>query len=314
MRVVALAGGVGAGKFLRGLIEVVAPSDITVIVNTGDDLVLHGLHVSPDLDSVTYWLADVADRERGWGRRDETFRAWEEIGRLGGVAWFRLGDLDLATHLVRTDILRGGGTLSEATRRITDAFGIEAQVLPMTDDAVTTRVEVATEADPLDLHFQEYWVARGARDEVVAVRYEGATAARAVPAALEALARADAIVICPSNPVASIQPILAVADLRAAVVARRDRAVAVTPIVGGAPLRGMADRLLPAVGHEVSATGVARMYRDICSAFVVDRRDEAESMRIREETGLRVAVTETVMTDDAAAADLARVAIEAVAG
>ncbi|HVM12393.1 MAG TPA: 2-phospho-L-lactate transferase, partial [Actinomycetota bacterium] len=287
---------------------------ITVIVNTGDDLVLHGLHVSPDLDSVTYWLADVADRERGWGRRDETFRAWEEISRLGGVAWFRLGDLDLATHLVRTDILRGGGTLSEATRRITDAFGIEAQVLPMTDDAVTTRVEVATEGDPLDLHFQEYWVARGARDEVVAVRYEGATAARAVPAALEALARADAIVVCPSNPVASIQPILAVADLRAAVVARRDRAVAVTPIVGGAPLRGMADRLLPAVGHEVSATGVARMYRDICSAFVVDRRDEAESMRIREETGLRVAVTETVMTDDAAAADLARVAIEAVAG
>jgi len=309
MRVTALAGGIGAGKFLRGLVRAVPPMDVTVIVNTGDDVTMHGLHVCPDLDSVTYWLGDVFDRERGWGRREETFRATEELGRFDPeMAWFNLGDLDLATHLFRSNLLREGATLSEATARVAARFGIESRLLPMSDDPVTTRITVVADGEELDLHFQEYWVRRGGRDEVKSVRYEGADAARAAPEVLEAVAGADAVVLCPSNPVASLGPILAVPGVREALQARVANVVGISGIVGGAPLAGMADKLMPVAGVEVTAAGAAECYRGLLSAWVVDEADLSLVARI-EATGLRVGVTDTIMTDDAKAEDLARFAL-----
>lgn len=313
MRVVALAGGVGAGKFLRGLARVVDPAELTVIVNTGDDMDLFGLRICPDIDSVTYWLAGVADRERGWGRRGESFRALEEVKRLGGQGWFALGDLDLGTHLARADMLASGAGLSEATALIASSLGVEATILPMSEDRVTTRVEVLAEGgEHLDLHFQEYWVARGARDEVKSIRYEGADAAVPAPGVLDALEAADAILICPSNPVASIGPVLSLDAIRDA-VAGRD-VVGVSPIVGGAPLLGMADRLMPAAGLEVSAFGAASAYRALATGFVIDERDVELAGRIEQDLGMRVAATDTIMTDDLVAERVARTAMELFGG
>jgi LPPG:FO 2-phospho-L-lactate transferase len=309
VRVTALAGGIGAGKFLRGLVRAVAPADVTVIGNTGDDITMHGLHVSPDLDSVTYWLGDVFDRERGWGRRDETFRATEELRSFDPQqAWFNLGDLDLATHLFRTNLLAAGKTLGEATAAIAARFGVGPTLLPMTDDPVATRIVVVSDGAELDLHFQEYWVRRGGRDEVKSIRYEGADRARPAPGVLEALADTDAIVLCPSNPVASIGPILAVPGIRDALSARRSDVVGVSGIVAGAPLAGMADRLMPAAGAEVSAAGAAAWYEGLLAAWVVDDADRALIPRI-EATGIRAGATDSVMTDDARAEALARFAL-----
>jgi LPPG:FO 2-phospho-L-lactate transferase len=311
MSIVALAGGVGAGKFLRGLVRVVPPEGVTVVVNTGDDIVVHGLHVSPDLDSVTYWLGGVADRERGWGLEGETFRATEELRRLGAPgSWFGLGDLDLATHLYRTSMLREGRSLSEATAALCERFGVPCRLLPMSDDVVTTRVDAVDESGrALDLHFQEYWVQRGAADEVKSIRLDGVERARPAPGILDAIAAADTVVVCPSNPVVSIGPILAVPGIREAVAGRRDRVVGISPIVGGAPLRGMADRLLPVAGVEVTAAGAAEFYGDLLGAWVIDDRDEALAARIAG-TGVRVGVTDTIMVDDAKAEALARFALD----
>jgi len=309
MRVTALAGGIGAGKFLRGLVRVVAPELVTVIVNTGDDITMQGLHVSPDLDSVTYWLGDVFDRERGWGRRDETFRATEELRSFDPEqAWFNLGDLDLATHLFRTNLVAAGETLTSATAAVARRFGVVPRILPMSDDPVTTRISVVADGEELDLHFQEYWVRRGGRDEVKAVRYEGAERSRPAPDVLEALTAADAIVLCPSNPVASLGPILAVPGIREIVGARRTDVVGVSGIVAGAPLAGMADRLMPAAGAEVTAAGAAEYYRGLLGAWVVDDADRALIPRIVA-TGLRVGATDSIMTDDAKAEALARFAL-----
>ena len=309
MRVAALAGGIGAGKFLRGLVRVVAPENVTAIVNTGDDVTMHGLHVSPDLDSVTYWLGDVFDRERGWGRRDETFRATEELRSFDpDQAWFNLGDLDLATHLFRSNLLRDGETLTGATAAVASRFGVVPRILPMSDDPVATRIAVVADGNELDLHFQEYWVRRGGRDEVKAVRYENADRSRPAPGVLQALSNADAIVLCPSNPVASLGPILAVPGIREGVAARRSDVVGVSGIVAGAPLAGMADRLMPAAGAEVTAAGAAECYRGLLGAWVVDDADRALIPRI-EATGVRVGATDSIMTDDAKAEALARVAL-----
>jgi LPPG:FO 2-phospho-L-lactate transferase len=309
VRVAALAGGIGAGKFLRGLVRAVSPEDVTAIVNTGDDITMHGLHVSPDLDSVTYWLGDVFDRERGWGRRDETFRATDELRSFDPAqAWFNLGDLDLATHLFRTNLLAQGKTLGESTAAIAARFGIESTLLPMTDDPVATRIVVVADGAELDLHFQEYWVRRGGRDEVKAIRYEGAERASPAPGVLEAIAGADAIVLCPSNPVASIGPILAVTGIRDALSARRSDVVGVSGIVAGAPLAGMADRLMPAAGAEVTAAGAAACYEGMLAAWVVDDADRALIPRI-EATGVRAGATDSIMTDDAKAEALARFAL-----
>jgi LPPG:FO 2-phospho-L-lactate transferase len=313
MRVAVLAGGIGAGKFLRGLVRAVDPSDVTVVVNTGDDIVMHGLHVSPDLDSVTYWLGDVFDRARGWGRRDESFRATRELASFDpDRAWFSLGDLDLATHLYRTARLADGATLSEVTVAIAARFGIAARLLPMSDDPVTTRIEVVADGEPLDLHFQEYWVRRRGRDDVKGVRYAGSETARPGPEVLEALEDADTIVLCPSNPVASLGPILAVNGVREALARRRAVVVGVSGIVGGAPLAGMADRLMPAVGLEVTAAGAAAAYDGLLGAWVIDDVDGSLAPRI-EATGVRVAVTDSIMREDDDAEALARTALGLVA-
>ena len=313
MRVTALAGGIGAGKFLRGLVRVVAPGDVTVIVNTGDDITMHGLHVSPDLDSVTYWLGDVFDRERGWGRRGETFRATDELRSFDpDQAWFNLGDLDLATHLFRTNLLAAGKTLSEATAAVAARFGIGATLLPMSDDPIATRITIASDGAELDLHFQEYWVRRGGRDEVKTIRYEGADRARPAPGVLPTIANADAVLLCPSNPVASIGPILAVPGIRHALSARSSDVVGVSGIVAGAPLAGMADRLMPAAGAEVSAAGAAAWYSGLLAAWVVDEADRELIPRI-EATGVRAGATDSIMTDDAKAEALARFALDMLA-
>ncbi|HJS25594.1 MAG TPA: 2-phospho-L-lactate transferase [Actinomycetota bacterium] len=313
MKVAALAGGIGAGKFLRGLVRAVPPGDVTVIVNTGDDVTMHGLHVSPDLDSVTYWLGDVFDRERGWGRRDETFRATEELRAFDpDMAWFNLGDLDLATHLFRSNLLAAGASLSEATERVAARFGVGVRLLPMSDDPVETRITVVADGEELDLHFQEYWVRRGARDEVRTIRYEGADAAHPGPSVVDAIATAETVVVCPSNPVASIGPILSVPGVRSALASRREDAVGISGIVGGAPLSGMADRLMPVAGVEVTAAGAAACYDGLLGAWVIDDADAALAARI-EAAGVRCGVTDTIMVDDPTAEALARFALALVA-
>jgi LPPG:FO 2-phospho-L-lactate transferase len=311
VKIAALAGGIGAGKFLRGLARVVPGGDLTAIVNVADDVTIHGLHVSPDPDSVTYWLGDAFDRERGWGRRDETFRATEELRAFGADdAWFGLGDLDLATHLYRTQLLAEGVPLSGVTEQVCRRFGVTTRVLPVTDDPVQTRIDCLDRVTgaPLDLHFQEYWVRRRADDDVKGIRYEGAREARPAPGVLDAIANADAVVFCPSNPVVSIGPILAIPGVRDAVARRRQHAVGVSGIVGGEPVSGMADRLMPAAGIEVSAAGVAAHYAAFLSAWLLDDTDRGLAPRV-EGLGLRCGVADTIMTDDERAEAVARAAL-----
>ena len=315
MKVTALAGGIGAGKFLRGLRRVVPDGDLTVIVNVADDIVIHGLRICPDPDSVTYWLGDAFDRVRGWGRRDETFRATEEVAAFDpDRAWFGLGDRDLGTHLYRTALLAEGVPLSEVMRRVGERFSVGARLLPASDDRIETRIDclAAETGEPLDLHFQEYWVRRRGTDAVTGVRYDGASTARPAPGVLAAIANADAVVFCPSNPVVSIGPILAVPGIRDAVEAVRSRAAGVSGIVGDGPVAGMADRLMPAVGIEVSAAGVATHYRNLLSGWLIDRVDAA-SVSAVEALGLHCAAMDTIMVDDERAAAVARGVLELVA-
>lgn len=301
MHVVALAGGVGASRFLAGLVQVVAPSELTVVANTGDDILLHGLHVSPDLDTITYTLGGGVHPDQGWGRADESETVATELAeRYSRPSWFTLGDRDLATHLVRTEVLGAGGTLSEATAVIARAWGLGFRLLPMTDDPVETRIDTV---DGRDLHFQEWWIAEGAAPDVAAVRLAGAAEARPAPGVLDAITTASVVVLCPSNPVVSIGPILAVPGIRDAL--RTARVVGVSPIVGGRVVRGMADRLLPAVVVETSATGVADIYADLLDGWVIDEEDRAAAL-VLERRGLRVTVTDTIMRTPAVAAGLAR--------
>jgi LPPG:FO 2-phospho-L-lactate transferase len=299
---VALAGGVGAAKLLRGLVAVVPPSDITAVVNTGDDVVLHGLHVSPDLDTVTYTLAGAVNPETGWGLTGETWAAMEALDRYGGLTWFRLGDRDLATHLYRTQRLRDGATLSTAAREIGEAWSLGLHLLPMSDDRVETRVTVAGEGE---IGFQEYFVQRRHSVPITGVRFVGAEAAKPAPGVLDALAEASRVVFCPSNPIVSIGPILAVPGIREAVAARRDDTVAVSPIVAGAALKGPADRMLTELGQEASVAGVARLYAPLAATLVVDTADAARAEEV-EAAGMRCVVAPTVMRTAEDAAALAR--------
>ncbi|HZP31484.1 MAG TPA: 2-phospho-L-lactate transferase [Acidimicrobiia bacterium] len=309
----ALAGGVGAARFLRGLVEVVDPGAVTAVVNTGDDDEFHGLWVSPDLDSVTYTLADAHNPETGWGLAGETFRTIGALERYGVPTWFRLGDRDLATHLYRTQRLRAGATLTEATAEIAAAWGLRSRLLPMTDDRVATRITVREPSGhEVELAMQEWFVRHRAEPPVVAVRFEGAERARPAPGVLEALESAETIVVCPSNPVISIGPVLAVPGIRDVLVRRRDRVVGVSPIVGGRPVKGPADRLMGPLGIDVSCIGVARAYRDFCSTLVIDATDAADAPAV-DALGVRAVVADTLMRDARVAAALAREALAAVA-
>ena len=311
--IVALAGGVGAAKLLAGLVTVVDPPEVTAVVNTGDDLELHGLYISPDIDSVTYALAGLDNKATGWGVVDETWTVAENLKAIGGVAWFQLGDRDLATHLFRTQRLSEGATLSEATAELTAARGVRAHLLPMSDQPVRTKVTLAEPppGEPQEVAFQDYFVRLGHALPVASLRFSGAEAARPAPGVLEAIAAAEIVICCPSNPVVSIGPILSVPGIVQALEARRDRVVGVSPIVAGTALRGPADRLLRELGHEVSALGVARLYAPWVGTLVIDEADEGLAGDI-EALGVRCVVAETVMADTTRAADLAKVVLGAV--
>lgn len=304
-----LAGGLGAARFVRGLVGVVAPEDVTIVGNTGDDIRIYGVHVSPDLDIVTFMLAGVLDEERQFGLRGDTRAIMDELAAHGHETWFALGDQDFAVCAARTMWLDAGVPLHECAARIADRFGVRARILPMTDDPVHTAIGV----DDGEIHFQEYWVRRGAADPVRSVRLIGAERATPAPGVLDAIASADTIVIAPSNPVVSIGTILSVPGIRDAVRAADAPVVAVSPIIGGRVVRGMADKLMPAIGAEVSALGVARLYADVLDAFVLDTADAGLIGRI-EELGVRVRATSTLMTDAAAAATLAKETLEFARG
>ena len=313
--VVALAGGVGAARFLRGLVRVVPPRDVVAIVNTGDDRSFYGVHVSPDLDIVTYTLAGRVDPEKGYGLAGDSFAVVDALARFGHETWFRLGDRDLATCLHRTIALGEGAGLAAVTDEIRRALGVETRILPMSEDPCPTFVDLA---GGRRVHFEEYLARDGAPDEVVGVDLSAAKQALPGPGVLEAIAGARAILVCPSNPVVSIGPILAVPGVQEAIAASQARTVAVSPIVAGAPVKGPADRLLRGIGVEVSARGVADSYRELIDGFVLDERDAEQRVAI-EELGLlrtrrvgklRVAVTDTLMRSPEVAAGLARRALE----
>ncbi|HWP61993.1 MAG TPA: 2-phospho-L-lactate transferase [Candidatus Binatia bacterium] len=307
MRVVELAGGVGGAKLAHGLAAHLGP-DLTVVVNTGDDLERHGLVVWPDHDTVLYTLAGLDDRERGWGLRDETWTVMAQLERLGEATWFRLGDRDIATHLLRTEALHAGRRPTEVALDLQRRFGITPRILPMSDDPVRTVVDT----DVGRLEFQEYFVRLRQGPTVRAVTFVGIEAARPTPEVEAAIAAADLVVLAPSNPIVSIGPILAVPGLRDRLLARRATGlpvVGVSPIVAGRALKGPADRMLASLGHEVSAAGVATIYRDILTGFVLDALD-AELAPAIETLGLRVLVTDTIMTDDAARARLGEAVLD----
>ncbi len=305
-RVTVLAGGVGGARFLQGLIDVIDPAAVTIVGNVGDDLEPYGLHVSPDLDTVLYTLTGRIDAEKGWGVRGDTPRALEQARALGADAWFWLGDLDLGLHLARTELLRQGLPLSAATARLAAAMGLRATLLPATDDRLRTMITIPDG----EVDFQTYYVRRGHADPVLRIRFDGAEAARPAPGVLEAITAADVVVIAPSNPFISIDPILAVPGIRAAVAARRERVVAVSPIVAGKALRGPAAAMLSSLGHETSAVGVAGLYRSLASSLLIDCEDAAAAGRV-EALGLRPRVTGTVMVDVAASRALAAEALAA---
>ena len=303
-RIAVLCGGVGAARFLSGLVDVVDPAQVTAIVNVADDDEFHGLHVSPDIDTVLYTLGGLVHEEQGWGRRDETFTTQTELARLGEDAWFRLGDRDLAMHIHRTRLLREGRSLTEVVDGVRRALGIAATVLPATD--TVQRTHVRTDAGWIG--FQEYFVKRRTADEVRELRFEPEAAP--TNAVRAAIANADIIVIAPSNPFVSIGPILSLTGLRDDIHGARATVVAVSPIVGGAAIKGPAAAMLEAFGHDVSALGVARLYANIADAFVLDTEDSALAPAIAE-LGLRPSVVPTIMRDRATRAELARSTVAA---
>ena len=301
MKVVALAGGVGGAKLAAGLQAALPPGNLTVVVNTADDFDLWGLHICPDLDTVTYTLAGVVNPETGWGMENETFDTLDMLSRYGEDAWFKLGDRDLATHILRTSRLRSGESLTSVTSAISGALGIPASILPMCDDPVSTVLDTPAG----ELEFQEYFVRRGQRDEVHGITLRGIQDARPTSPVFDALSGAEAIVFCPSNPVVSIGPILAVPGMREAIAASRAPKVVVSPIIGGRALKGPADRMLASLGHEVSSVGVARMYEDIVDGMVIDSVDEDVREEIFE-LGMDVHATDAVMRGEPDRERLAR--------
>ncbi len=301
-----LTGGTGGAKFIQGVVRVVPPEQLTIIVNTGDDLAWWGLHVSPDVDSILYALAGLLSRERGWGIEGDTFTCLDRMRRLGAPAWFQLGDLDLATHLRRTELLQSR-TLAEATADLARSLGVQARMLPMSNQRVETRVRTAAG----ELSFQEYFVRERYRVSVSGVRFEGAEQAQPAPGIIEAIRDADAVLIAPSNPVTSIGPILSVPGIRDALRATSAPIAAVSPIVGRAAVSGPAGDLMKAQNLPVSIVGVAQAYRDFLDLLIADERDRSASGEV-EALGIRVQFADTIMSSDQAKTELARVALAAV--
>lgn len=306
-----IAGGVGAARLLGGLVEVLLPSEITAIVNVGDDTELHGLAISPDLDTITYTLAGEIDPDRGWGLAGESWQAMDTLGRYGGVTWFNLGDRDLGTHLYRTHRRSEGAPLSVITAEIVAGWELELRLLPVTDDPVRTMITVTDPgaSEPIEIGFQEYFVQRRHSVPVTSLRFAGANAARPAPGVLAAIAEAETVIIAPSNPLISIDPVLAVPGVRAAIEARRDRCVAVSPIIAGAAIKGPADRLMRELGQTSTVVGVAELYADLASVLVIDEAD-AELASAVEATGMRCVVAPTIMSSPALAAALGRTVAE----
>ncbi len=291
--VLALAGGVGGAKLVLGLSKVLTADELTIVVNTGDDTIFHGLHVSPDLDTVMYALAGLTNAETGWGVTGDTFNSLAQLKRFGSSVWFNLGDKDLATHIRRTELLRNGATLSEATSFLCSSLEICNRIVPMTDDPVHTMVETADGVLP----FQAYFVREQCRPVTLAIRYEGAEAARPSPGFLEALETASHLIICPSNPFLSVDPILALPGVRQRLERFAGRRLAVSPIVGGAAVRGPAGKLMGELGHDVSCVGVARYYQGLCDIFIIDEVDEGCAGEI-EALGMKVHSAPTIMNND----------------
>ena len=293
-QVTVVSGGVGAARLLRGFHRSV--DDLTAVVNVADDMVLHGLHISPDIDTILYTLAGANSVERGWGLEGETWQAMEMLGKLGGQDWFALGDKDLATHLFRTQRLHEGASLTQVTKELAQAWDLQLDVLPVTDDSVRTMVTIDSTDSPTEVSFQNYFVAHQHSVPVRGIRFDGASAATLSPAARLALSDADRVVIAPSNPLVSIDPILAVPGVRDLLCDRRESVIAVSPIIGGEALKGPAARLMTELGLECSAVGVARYYADYCSTLVIDTVDAGLAEAI-EALGVRCIVTDTVMAE-----------------
>ncbi len=306
-RIACLAGGVGAARFLQGLINVVPEKQITVIVNTGDDIRLHGLHISPDLDIVMYTLAGIVDEKKGWGIRGDTFNCLKMLEKYKRETWFQLGDKDLATQVYRTYLLNNGHSLSEAIHRISQMLNLKLQILPMSNDRFETRIVTKLGA----MHFQEYLVKRQARDAVIDVIFYGAEKARPAPGVIDSILSADAIIVCPSNPIVSIGTILSVKDIRFALRQTDAKSIAVSPIVGGAPIKGPADKLMRGQGLEVSAYTVAHLYEDFLDFFILDLADISEKERI-EKLGVKTVVRNTLMKTLGDKIELARATLEAI--
>jgi len=285
-----LAGGVGAAKFLQGLVRVVPEKEVTVIVNTGDDIELYGLHISPDLDIVMYTLAGIVDEQKGWGIKGDTFHCLETLQKYGYETWFKLGDRDLATHVHRTNLMKSGLSLSEATSRLCQALGLNLKILPMTNNRFATKIMT----DIGVMHFQEYFVKRGAQDRVLKVLFESVDEAQPAPRVVDSILGSDVVVVCPSNPIVSIGTILSVKNVRNALKETRAEVVAISPIVGGRPIKGPADKLMQGLGLEVSAYSVAKLYQDFLDTFIIDSVDEAQKTHIKS-LGVKVIVTNTVM-------------------
>ena len=289
-KITCLAGGVGAARFLQGLVEIVPQKNLTVIVNTGDDIELYGLHISPDPDIIMYTLAGIVDEQKGWGIRGDTFSCLNSLRRYDVETWFNIGDKDLATHIYRTTLLKNGATLDHVTQKIAKALGLDATILPMTNGTIVPRIITKSGKS----HFEEYLVKNQAKEPVLNVFLEGGGQAEPAPGVLESLDAADGIVVCPSNPIVSIGPILAVKEVRKTLREARAKIAAISPIVGGATIKGPADKLMRGLGHEVSAYGVASLYRDFLDVFIMDETDKVDRKRV-EELGIKAVTANTIM-------------------
>jgi LPPG:FO 2-phospho-L-lactate transferase len=303
--ITALAGGVGAARFLTGLTRLVKQEDISVIVNTGDDMDMFGLHISPDIDIVTYTLAGIVDEQKGWGVKDDTFQCLDMLKKLGLDTWFALGDRDIATHIFRTNQLKKGFSLAQVTEQICSGLGLKVKVMPMTNEKFETWIRLEQGL----IHFEEYFVKRASQDTILGVEFIGAAQAKPSPQVIESILDAEMVVICPSNPIVSVGTILSVGGIRDALKKTNAKIVGVSPIVAGATIKGPADKMLRALGLEVSAFSVAKLYSDFLDAFVVDVKDSEEAKRI-EGLGIDVNVTDTIMKSLDDKVRLAKIVLE----